>query len=104
MFSFIIWDKKEDSLFVCRDRLGIKPLYHYEDRSFKIFSSEIKSINSFLDHKENMNLESVYRYLARGWSQDTLDTSYQNIYSFPAGCYSKIYNESKTNYCAQRRC
>ncbi|MDA7546249.1 asparagine synthase (glutamine-hydrolyzing) [Alphaproteobacteria bacterium] len=98
MFSFIIWDKKEESLFVCRDRLGIKPLYHYEDRSFKIFSSEIKSINSFLDHKENMNLESVYRYLARGWSQDTLDTFYQNIYSFPAGCYSKIYNESKKNY------
>ena len=44
MFAFAIWDKFEKELFVARDRLGIKPLYYYFDKSTFIFSSEIRSI------------------------------------------------------------
>ncbi|MEZ4933746.1 MAG: asparagine synthase (glutamine-hydrolyzing) [Saprospiraceae bacterium] len=45
MFAFAIWDKIEESLFVVRDRLGIKPLYFsYKAESHFIFASEIRSI------------------------------------------------------------
>jgi asparagine synthase (glutamine-hydrolysing) len=44
MFAFAIWDSRRKSLFVARDRVGIKPLYYYcSNRSF-IFASEMKAI------------------------------------------------------------
>jgi asparagine synthase (glutamine-hydrolysing) len=44
MFAFVIWDKQEKSLFVARDRLGIKPLFYSFTKDFFIFASEVKSI------------------------------------------------------------
>ena len=44
MFSFAIFDGNSGDVFLCRDRLGIKPLYFYNSGSSLIFASEIKSI------------------------------------------------------------
>lgn len=44
MFAFAVWDSQERSLFVARDRLGIKPLYYTERDQSLIFGSEIKAI------------------------------------------------------------
>jgi len=44
MFAFAIWDNQNKSLFIARDRLGIKPLYYYVRNSLVIFSSEIRAI------------------------------------------------------------
>ena len=44
MFAFAIWDQKRQSLFIARDRVGIKPLYYYNDSQKFAFASELKSI------------------------------------------------------------
>ncbi|HDH40886.1 MAG TPA: hypothetical protein ENG12_00530 [Candidatus Altiarchaeales archaeon] len=44
MFAFCIYDSEKRILFLCRDRLGIKPLYYYWDGERFIFSSEVKGI------------------------------------------------------------
>jgi asparagine synthase (glutamine-hydrolysing) len=44
MFAFAIWDTKSQSLFVARDRVGIKPLYYCETGTAFLFASELKSI------------------------------------------------------------
>lgn len=44
MFSFAIYDQRENELFLIRDRAGVKPLYMYDDGQRLIFASEIKSI------------------------------------------------------------
>ena len=44
MFSFGIWDENRKSLFLARDRMGIKPLYYYQSDQVVIFASEIKAI------------------------------------------------------------
>jgi asparagine synthase (glutamine-hydrolysing) len=44
MFAFAIWDSVKKTLFLARDRVGIKPLYYYLDENFISFGSEMKAI------------------------------------------------------------
>ena len=44
MFALAIWDKKNETLFVARDRLGVKPFYYHYDGETFVFASEIRSL------------------------------------------------------------
>ena len=44
IFAFAIWDRKKESLFIARDRFGVKPLYYLTEKNSFIFSSELKII------------------------------------------------------------
>ena len=44
MFAFAIYDRRENELFLVRDRYGVKPLYWTEDRGRILFASEIKAL------------------------------------------------------------
>ena len=86
MFAFAIWDSKNKKLFLARDRLGVKPLYYYFDKSSNkfIFASEIKSVltNPFVKKEINLNAFNQLLYYAYSINGETL---FQNIYELPAG-------------------
>lgn len=63
MFAFCIFDKKQKTFFIARDRLGIKPLYFYHKKNSFIFSSEIKSILNLIN-KYSLNINAVSSYLS----------------------------------------
>ncbi len=44
MWGFSIWDQKEQTLFISRDRFGVKPLYYALDKGYLYWGSEIKQI------------------------------------------------------------
>ncbi|HXV13087.1 MAG TPA: asparagine synthase (glutamine-hydrolyzing) [Candidatus Krumholzibacteria bacterium] len=61
-FAFAIYDRHERSLFLARDRLGIKPLLTYQDDDVLIFASELKAILSFPIRRE-LDDVSLFQYL-----------------------------------------
>lgn len=44
MFAIAIYDESKESLILCRDRIGKKPLYYYQDENWFLFGSEIRAI------------------------------------------------------------
>ncbi|WP_149714270.1 asparagine synthase (glutamine-hydrolyzing), partial [Campylobacter concisus] len=64
MFSFAIYDKEKNSLFLARDHFGIKPLYYvYNDDNF-VFASEIKSILKYPGIRAEVDYLSLNEYMA----------------------------------------
>jgi len=60
-FAFAILDKQDNSLFVARDRMGVKPLLYYFDGDTFIFGSELKALLSFNINKSIDRL-SLFNY------------------------------------------
>ncbi|MBU4462492.1 MAG: asparagine synthase (glutamine-hydrolyzing) [Proteobacteria bacterium] len=67
MFAFAIWDEKSRALFLCRDRLGIKPLVYYRDSNSLIFASEIKGILQDPDVPREMDWDALGLYLTSNY-------------------------------------
>lgn len=69
MFSFAIWDKKQNSFFIARDRLGIKPLYYdftidpVSGDQLLVFSSEIRAVISSGFSDKRISEEGLNDYL-----------------------------------------
>ncbi len=66
MFAFIVFDKNNNSVFVARDPLGVKPLYYAKDRTGQLyFASELKQL-SFFDDIDEINTFPAGSYFHNG--------------------------------------
>ncbi|WP_104722776.1 asparagine synthase (glutamine-hydrolyzing) [Helicobacter mesocricetorum] len=90
-FAFVIYDKRDKSLFLARDRLGNKPLFYALEKDKILFASEIKAFLKLKDYP--LNLEEVSKWLLFG-NGDLNKSIYEGIYSFPAAHYG-IFKEGK---------
>ncbi|MEK6940127.1 MAG: asparagine synthase (glutamine-hydrolyzing) [Nanoarchaeota archaeon] len=63
MFAFAIWDAKKDLLFLARDRLGVKPLYYYQNATKLMFASEIKAFLADPTFPRQLHHQAVAEYL-----------------------------------------
>ena len=64
MFAFVIWDRRQQSLFIARDRIGIKPLYYYNDGRRFAFASEIKSFWCLPEFNSDLSMAALVTYTA----------------------------------------
>ncbi len=62
MFSFVIYDKKNNILFGAVDRFSIKPLYYNVNQNLFSFSSEIKPLLELNRTKVRLSKKSIYEY------------------------------------------
>ena len=61
-FAFAVWDNLKKTLFLARDRMGIKPLYWYADENDFCFSSEMKGILK-MDIPKEIDKASLFSYI-----------------------------------------
>jgi asparagine synthase (glutamine-hydrolysing) len=66
MFAMAIWDRQERTLFLARDRMGIKPLYVWRFPGGIAFASEVKAIKALPGGPREVNPEAVVQYLMWG--------------------------------------
>jgi asparagine synthase (glutamine-hydrolysing) len=87
MFAFAIWDRIERTLFVARDRMGVKPLY-YSDRNGSFgFGSRPGALSMLVgDGGLEINPEALRVYLELGYIPAPL-SFHRDIHKLPAGHY-----------------
>ena len=89
MFAICIWDPRYKSLYLIRDRFGIKPLYIYKEKEKYIFGSDLNAIFN-LGAKKIPNLYSIKRYLKFGITENNKDTFFENIEAISTGSIFSI--------------
>ena len=68
MFAFVLWDRNRDTLFMARDRLGVKPLYYaLLDDGALLFGSELKSLLAHGGLRREIDPLAVEEYFAFGY-------------------------------------
>ncbi len=90
-FAFAIYDKKNRSLFIARDRLGIRPVFYTVHNGRFYFASEIKSIfcDSSIPRKiDYRGLDEIFTW----WTTSPPRTAFENISELEAGTYIEIEN------------
>jgi asparagine synthase (glutamine-hydrolysing) len=87
IFAMAIYDIRDEQLWLCRDQLGIKPLFIKKNEEELWFASELKAIVS-KGHAE-INKAAVPYFLHLGYIPEPL-TIYKGIEKFPAGCYGVL--------------
>ena len=63
MFAFAVWDREKRTVFLARDRLGIKPLYYTMDRGDLVFASEMKGLFPHPGVQRDTDLLSLSKFL-----------------------------------------
>ena len=89
MFAFALWDGADRTLWLVRDRLGIKPLYYTEHAGRLMFASEIKALLQDPTLPREINEEGLFHYLSFLTTPAPM-TLFKGIRKLPAGCRMRI--------------
>lgn len=94
-FAVAIWDKKEEKLFIARDRVGIRPLFYTVSNGVLYFASEIKALfrnKEVIRELNPKNLSQIYTF----WTAITPATAFRDISELSPGHYMTYSKEGLT--------
>ena len=94
MFAIALWDDRKKTLFLIRDRLGIKPLYYFFNNSKFVFSSNIKSILECPFVSKDIDYGAMSDYLTKRFTGGNR-TIFKEIHKFPPGNQLKLTRNEK---------
>jgi len=89
MFAFALWDRKEHTLYLYRDRLGIKPLYFTRNVNTLLFGSELKSLKTHPRFSNEIDRDVLDLYFRFNYIPDPF-CIYKDVYKLNPGHYIKI--------------
>lgn len=89
MFGLAIWDRHKRTLFLARDRYGIKPLYYAHTAGRLLFGSEIKAIVANPAYTVDINREGLLEYMTfQNFFTD--QTLFKGVNLLPAGTWMRV--------------
>lgn len=86
IFAFAIWDSRQQTLFLARDPMGVKPLYYAEDNGRLYFGSEIRGMLLLSNMSREVNLTALDAFLAMGFVTSP-HTIFKGINKLPPAHY-----------------
>jgi asparagine synthase (glutamine-hydrolysing) len=89
MFAFALWDTRAKSLWLVRDRVGIKPLYYALDERQLAFGSEIKAILADGTRRRAVDEDAFFHFLSFMTTPAPM-TLFAGIRKLPAGTWLRL--------------
>lgn len=86
MFAISLYDKNVNEFYLIRDRLGIKPLYYYENVGEIVFASELKPIMEYPFFNKEINQNALGLFLANKYIAGN-ETIFKKVYKLLPGHY-----------------
>lgn len=92
MFAFALYDKNINKIFLCRDRLGKKPIFYSNTESGLYFASESSALFASNAIKKEINEEAIYDYLTY-LTIEAPNTFFKGVNKVEAGHFLEITRE-----------
>jgi asparagine synthase (glutamine-hydrolysing) len=85
-FAFALWDARRQTLFLARDRLGVRPLFYAQVEGDLVFASEIKALfaeGRLTPELDLLAIEQIFTF----WCPLPPKTAFRHVEELPAGHY-----------------
>jgi asparagine synthase (glutamine-hydrolysing) len=88
-FAFAIFNQLTETLTLCRDRIGVKPMFWYWKDGLFMFASELKAFHEHPKFNKTINQQAVSLYLQQGYIPYP-HCIFQHAHKLPAGSYLEL--------------
>lgn len=95
MFAFALWDRRARSLFLVRDRMGIKPLYYGHHNGVFLFGSELKALTAHPAWNGAVDRDALALYLRHN-CVPTPWSIYRGIFKLPSAHFVVVRENGRT--------
>ena len=95
MFAFALWDRREQFLFLVRDRMGIKPLYYGHHNGVFLFGSELKALTAHPAWNGVVDRDALALYLRHN-CVPTPWSIYRGIFKLPPAHFIVVRDNDRT--------
>lgn len=92
IFAFAVWDDGEHSLFVCRDRIGVKPLFYSRKNGLFAFASRIKSLLLIPEISAEVDENGLNEIFMLGPAKPIGSAVFKDISELPPASYMTVKN------------
>ncbi len=88
IFAFAVWDETKQSLFIARDRIGVKPFFYAQTDTHFLFASEIKALLASEFIKPEIDLQGIAEVMLIGPGRTPGYGVFRNIAELPPAHYA----------------
>lgn len=95
MFAFALWDRRERTLSLARDRVGKKPLYYGWIGEHFVFASELKAFRAFPGFEAQVDRNALAAYVRHNYVPSPYSI-FKDVYKLPSASFAKISHDVLT--------